>query len=494
MTVGRAQAILPLLLLAALPSGCLYTKAPCFPDLPEEARQQLARIEYTTARVNPEDGPRVQGSKGWKYCASPPCTVVREGKIHVLGRTPGTWISLAYLRVYEPAQGMVPLTHESRRDGQRRRIDDGHGHTDDLVIELDAVARLYGLGKGDLIELTVHGEQEGRLERYDFELRPVSGTVLPDRVDVDVAVGVLPIPEVALDVEQEDRDRPDVGRATFPLAFQLSLGWNTVRRASALAEFADRLDLVLALAVINFQGLPSGLASKTSPAFGPGVRIHRVLNFVWYFDLFGSDPVSFPALAVSVDETLRVASSLLRTDIIYKQPQDQRFRVGLSGGLAGSLQDVARPLFARGQGDAKLFPLGHFSFGRRWGAHWTFPQVDVGVTVIPQQGTDDELVFLQVTAGPRVDWPLWDGALRPFAALEGGAFQGYLLREEATNEARLRSGFTIPAGLAIPVAEDSRLATWLVTLGGTLHLIYDFAGTSTWNRYLSGELGLAVEF
>ena len=501
----RVTALLAVLLLAwsLVGSGCLYTKAPCFPEINREAHQRLGRVEFSTPRRNPEDGPLRSGEHGYAYCPSPPCTLVGSGKLHVLHRVQSTWISLDYLRVRQPGQGTIALTHETRPDGRRLRIDDGRGHERDLHIDLAAVARLHGLGKGDLIGLTIHQEGSPQVERYYFELRRANGNGVPDRLDLDLAVGILPFPEVARDLDPpgEPRYRGEVGQATFPLALQLSLGWNTVRRSGPLAELVDRLDLVLGLAVVNLQGLPSGLEAKTSPAFGPGIRIHRLFNLLWYFDLFGEDPVSFPVVAISLDETLRVASSLMRTDVIYKEPAPRRFRVGLSGGSAGSLTDVGASLkemgrhSEEGQGrDPVLYPSARFSFGRVWGEHWTFPQVDIGLTWIPQQGSDDDLVFVQVTLGPRFDLSLFDDRVALFVSPQGGFYQGYLLREEGTNESRLRSGFALPAGLSIPIYRDGGVATWQLCLSSTLHLIHDFAGSGRWTRYLAAELGFGVEF
>jgi len=455
----------------------------------------MARVEFTTREINPEDGPLVAGVRGLAYCSSPPCTIVGEGEVLLGARRPATWVELAYLRVREPAQGLTPLTHEAYRDGSRRRLDDGRGHTRDLVIDLVGVSRLYGLGKGDLIELSIHDEGSNEVERYYFELRPVRGDGLPDRVDVDVAVGVLPIPEGARSLDPEQaRVRGDVARATFPLALQVSFGWNTVSRATAWSEFADRVDLVLGLAVITFQGLPSGLESKTAPALGPGLRIHRLLNFVWYFDLFGKDPVSFPALAVSLDEGLRLASSLLATDVIHKQPEPQRFRITLSGGAGAAGDNFLQGLSEHVTDRASLFPLGHLSFGRRWSDHWTFAQLDFGTLWIPQVDSGDDLVLLRVMLGPRIDGLLWRDRLSGFVGLQAGFYQGYLLRAQGSSEVRLRSGFAFPAGFTFPLVGRGGLATWSLTSTTTLHLVYDFAGSTSWTRLISSELGVAVEF
>ncbi len=495
---GRLVALLVVL---AAP-GCVYTKAPCFPGLAAEGPQRLATVEYSTDRFNPEDGETSRGRVGYRYCSSPPCTLVGEGEIHLLGRAKDTWITMDYLRVYEPDRGIVQLTHTVEPNGTRIRLPDGRGHRGDLTVDVVGLARLYGLGKGDLIGLTVHEEGSPRVERYYFEYRHARGDGLPDRLDADLAVGVLPIPEVAVDLEPPrsgPRERWDVAQATFPLALQVAFGWNTVSRDTPLAEFADRLDLVLALAVVNFQGLPSGLQAKTSPTFGPGIRIHRIFNLVWYFDLFGQDPVGFPALAVSVDEGMRVASSLLRTDTLYKSPRPRRFRVILSGDFGTSTTDMGRSLVDVAAGwavesrDQPTFPGGHLSFGRVWGDSWTFPQVDLGVVWIPQEGSDDDLVFLQLTAGPRADLHPW-GPLGVFTSFGVGVYEGYLLKENETNEARMRSGFTLGAGLSYEVARNREISTWDVQLASTLHGIHDFAGSGAWSRFVSLDLGISVEF
>jgi len=479
-------------------SGCLYTKAPYFPDLSEQAEGRLGAVEFSTARINPEDGPLTAGARAYRYCESPPCTLVGDGHLHVLRRAPNTWITLDYLRVWEPGQGVVPLTHQGANDGRRVRFDDGREHTGDLDIDLNALGRLYGLNKGDLVGLTLHQSGASEVERYYFERRTANGNGVPDRFDVDVAVGVVPIPEGAADLDPpdgQDRRRWDVGRATFPLAVQLSLGWNTVSREGPLAELLDRVDLVLALAVANFQGLPSGLEAKTAPAFGPGLRFHRVLNLVWYLDLFGEDPVSFPALAISIDESLRVAASLLRTDVIHKRPLARRFRLHVSGGPGSSLADVGSQIVERNT-DNPAFPAWHLGFGRVWGKHWTFPQVEGGVTWIPQRNSDDDLVFVQLGIGPRFDLDLLGERLKLHVSPQVAAYQGYLLREDATNESRLRGGVAVPAGVAWCVHRDRRheLTNWWVGLSGVLHLINDFAGEGGWSRYLSTELTVAVEF
>ena len=54
-SLPRTDLVLALLLSSLLP-GCLYTKAPCFPGIGKEGLQKLARVEFTTERVNPEDG------------------------------------------------------------------------------------------------------------------------------------------------------------------------------------------------------------------------------------------------------------------------------------------------------------------------------------------------------------------------------------------------------------------------------------------------------
>ncbi len=477
-----------------LGAGCLYTKAPSFPELSEPPAGRWGKVEFETGRRNPEDGALAAGRLGLRYCPSPPCTLVRPARLHILDRSPDTWISLDYLRVRAPAQGAVALTHQAELDGRRLRLDDGRGHTRDLALDVDALGRLYGLGKGDLLELTLHREGTPEVERYAFELRRAGGSLWPDRTDVDVAVGLVPIPEGARDLDAggEGQPRWDVGRVTFPLALQLSFGWNTLEREGALAELADRIDLVLALAVATFTGLPSGLEAKTSPAFGPGLRFHRILNFIWYFDVFGRDPVSFPALAVSLDETLLVAASLLRTDVIFKRPQPFRFRVGLTAGPAATLRDVGSRLVDRNQ-DARVFPAFSLGFGRVWGEHWTFPQVDLGSTWIPQQNSNDDLVFLRLGLGPRLDFGLGPEWLRLHLVPQLAFFQGYLLRDQGTNENRLRSGLVLRGGADLRLTRDP-LAAWSLTLDSVLRLINDFAGDGGWSRYLGLELGLAVEF
>lgn len=496
--VRRVSLVAALLVATSLGAGCLYTKAPYFPDLAEPPSGRLGSVEFSTERTNPEDGPLQAGSQGYAYCPSPPCTLIGDGHLRVLKRAPETWITLDYLRVWDPGQGIVLLTHQATGDGGRARFDDGRDHGEDLDIDLDALGRLYGLNKGDLVGLTLHRGGTSKVERYYFERRTVHGNGMPDRFDVDVAVGVITVPEGATDLDPPDgeaRPRWDVGRTTFPLALHLSVGWNTRRREGPWAELADRVDLVAALAVANFQGLPSGLEAKTSPALGVGLRFHRVLNLVWYFDLFGQDPVSFPALAISIDESLRVAASLLRSDVIHKRPVPLRFRFHMSGGPGSSLADVGSQIVARNT-DTPAFPAWHLGFGRVWGKHWTFPQVEGGVTWIPQRNSDDDLVFVQVGVGPRFDLDLLGDRLKLHVSPQAAAYQGYLLREEATNEARLRGGVAVPAGAGWCVHRDTTgsLANWWLGLTGVLHLINDFAGGGAWSRYLSAELTLAVEF